>query len=146
MIPVYLAGSDGKQVTVNASGELQVVFGDYDLTKFNELDLVDTAYNYYGPRVGKQFVMTGMLCFADKEVSDTSDTVIIIYEASEPDTLTVDRVLLQFGMGKLTTMPFPNVRILVNEGAYVNAKTSDDDIHLNIVGHYISTVQKPVEV
>ena len=98
------------------------------------------TYNFYPPKAGHQFVIKGAIAFADKDVSDASDTVIIIYEAGDAATTTVDKTLLQFGMGKLTTLPMLPLDILVNEGKFVNAKTGDDDIHLNILGYYIKAL------
>ena len=144
-IPTRMVGVDNREVFVDGNGAARVAQGDYDLTSFNELDVVNTGYNFYKPITGKQFVITGILCFADRDISDASDTVITIYEATNAETATSSKILLQFGMGRLTLLPFPTVRILVNPKVWINAKTDDDDIHLNIIGHYINTVQDPVE-
>lgn len=144
-IPVFLVDSAGRRVDVDKTGALRISDGPYDLTKFVELAAAATAYNYYPPKVGCQFVMTGLLAFADRNVSDADDTIITIYEGTAPNTTTVSRGLLQFGMGKLTTLPYPSIRILVNPGVWINAKTDDDNIFLNIIGHYIPIIQNPVE-
>jgi len=144
-IPVVLVDRNGRSVIVNEVGEIRVADGDYDLTSFREMAADDTAYNFYTPRIGKQFVLTGLLCFADKDVNNASDTIIDIFEASTESTTTIDKTILEFGMGQLSVLPFPNVRILVNEGVYINGKTSDDDVHLNIIGHFINTINDSVE-
>jgi|TARA_Y100000296_G_scaffold87229_1_gene130769 hypothetical protein len=145
MIPVKLVGKGGVEVDVDLTGAVRVAEGAFDLTQFNTLDTIDTAYNFYAPKVGRQFLITGFLCFADKDISDASDTVVEIYEATASDSTTVSKCLFQFGMGKLTVLPYPNIRVLVNPGVWINAKTGDDDIHLNIIGHYITTILDPVE-
>lgn len=35
-------------------------------------------------------------------------------------------------VGQNQSIPFPNIRVLCNKGAYINAKTDDDDIHMTI--------------
>ena len=122
------------------SGELIVAPLSYDETAFNDMDVIDTAYNFFSPKSLKQFVITGVIAFADKDISDADDTVIIVYEAGDTTTITVDKVLLQFGMGKLTTTAFVPLRILVNAGKFVNAKTGDDDVHMTLMGYYIEAL------
>ena len=143
-MPVTLVDRSGKAALFNELGELQVAEGDFDLTKFIELAEPATAYNFYLPLIGKQFVITGILAFADKDVLDSSDTTITIYEASTPAATTADRIIVEYGMGRLSVLPYPNVRLLASEGVYINAKTDDDDIHLNLIGHFIPTILKNV--
>ncbi len=136
-IPVNIE-QDGNIAKVTKSGELVVAPLSYDLTKFNTLDAVNTAYNFFGPISEKQFIITGIMVFGDKDINDSSDTIVVVYEADTSDTITVDKTLLQFGVGKLTTLPMFPLRVLVNSGKWVNAKTGDDDIHMTIMGHYIN--------
>ena len=136
-IPAYLVGRNGQQVSVNDAGELLISEGPFDLTVFNELDIANQAYNFYGPKGQKQFVMTGFLIYGDKQVSPTTNATVVIYEASAPDSATVDRVLIQVEVGQNQAVPFPSIRVLANRGVYINAKTDDDDIHMTILGHYV---------
>jgi hypothetical protein len=137
MIPVQLVGRDGQLVKVNAAGEVLVSNGPYDLAEFNELDLINTAYNFYGPKGQEQFVITGFLMYGDKQVSSSTNATVVIYEATAPDTTDESRVLVQVEVGQNQSIPFPNIRILCNKGVYVNAKTGDDDIHMTIFGYYV---------
>lgn len=122
------------------SGEVIVAPLSYDETVFNDMDAIDTAYNFYSPKSMKQFVITGVIAFGDKDISDASDTVIVIYEADDTTTTTVDKVLLQFGLGKLTSLAILPLHLLVNAGKFVNAKTGDDDVHMTIMGYYIEAL------
>jgi hypothetical protein len=126
-----------QQVQVNAAGELLVSDGPYDLSTFKNMDVDNQAYNFFGPNGQKQFVITGFLAYGDRDINDNTDTTVIVYEASAPDTTTVDRTVIRFELAKLSSVPFPNIRILLNKGVYLNAKTSDDDVHMTIFGHYV---------
>lgn len=137
MLKVMLTDGNGKAVKVNEGGELQVSSGPYDLARFNELAEPNTGYNYYAPNGTHQFVITGFLIYGDKQVSNTTNATVVIYEASQPDTATADRVLVQLEVGQNQSIPFPNIRILCTKGVYINAKTDDDDIHMTIFGHYV---------
>jgi hypothetical protein len=136
-IPAYLVGRNGQQVNVNDAGEILVSDGPFDLSVFNELDLVNTAYNFFGPRGRQQFVISGFLMYGDKQVSGATNATVIIYESDQPDSTTTDRVLVQVEVGQNQSIPFPSIRILANRGVYINAKTDDDDIHMTIFGHYV---------
>ena len=136
-MPVRLMGNGSQQVQVNQAGELLVSDGKYDLAKFNELDTVNTAYNFYGPNGRQQFVITGFLIYGDKQVSTSTNSTVIIYESSQPNSTTEDRVLVQVEVGQNQSIPFPNIRILCNKGVYLNAKCDDDDVHMTVFGHYV---------
>lgn len=134
---VQVMAGDGKLAAFNSAGEMLIASGDYDEVSFNELAEINTAYNFFKPDGAKQFLLTGFLVYGDKQVNSSTNATVVIYEASQPDSIAEDRVLFQFEVGQNQSIPFPNIRILGTKGAYVNAKTSDDDIHMTIVGHYI---------
>jgi len=137
MLPVRLMGNNGQIVAVNSSGELLVAPGPYDEPVFNELAVINTAYNYFKPFNSHRFVLTGFLAYGDKQIGTTTNATVIIYEASAEDSATVDKVIVQFEIGQNQSVPFPSVRILTSAGVYINAKTDDDDVHLTIFGHYV---------
>jgi hypothetical protein len=137
LIPVYLVGLDEQPVRVNRNGELLTASGPYDLAEFNELAEINTAYNFYKPNGANQFVITGFLVYGDKQVSSSTNSTVVIYEAEEENSTTESRVLVQFEVGQNQSIPFPNIRILCNAGIYINAKCTDDDIHMTIFGHYV---------
>lgn len=144
-LPVRLLGLDQlgniKEVTVTSTGELAVAPLFFDEASYNELDVINTAYNFYGPRAGEQFVITNLIMSADKGVSGTTDADVIVYEASSADTTTEDKILIHLTIGQSQNLSMPVQYLLVNEGAFINAKTSDDDVHLNILGHYIPRIE-----
>jgi hypothetical protein len=110
---------------------------NFDETFFNDMDTINTAYNFYEPIDNKQFLIRGVFAFATRDVNDNSSTIIDIYEADTPTQTSIDKTLLQFGMGSLTTASFSPLNIVVNKGKFVNAKTDDNSILMNITGYYI---------
>lgn len=138
MIKVRIGdGKNGTSAKVSTIGQVITAPFAYDETVFKELAEVDTAYNFYGPKVAQQFVMTGVIFRADKQVSANADATVVIYEATTDSSITVSRVLMQFAVVQGDIIPALPLNILVNEGVYVNAKTTDDDIHMTILGYYI---------
>ena len=136
-MPVYIKGRRGKWIAdVTPLGQLVTAPLAYDETEFRELAEPNVAYNFYKSKVGQQFVITGIRAKADRQVSATVDADVVIYEASAQDTTTVDKVLHQEAMIRGEDMTLP-MNVLVAAGKFVNAKTTDDDIHMTIFGFYI---------
>ena len=132
-----IVGPNGNEAHVTSSGELVVAPLHYDETKFNELAVDNTGYNFYGPLPGKQFVITGFIAVGDQQITANANANVIIYEAADTGTTTVDKILVQFVIKQDQDIPMPGLHILVNKGKFVNAKTDDDDVHLTLMGYYI---------
>ena len=137
MIRVQLIGGNGQQVGVSNAGELLIAPGPYDLTEYKALDVINTAYNFYKPLDHLNFVLTGIIMYGDKQVGTSTNATVIIYESSAEDSIVVDKTLIQVEVGQNQSIPFPTMRVLVEQGAYVNAKTDDDDVHVTLFGHYV---------
>lgn len=118
-------------------GQLVTAAFDYDETEFRELGLVNTPFNFYGPKANHRFVITGIVAVADKEVASNASATVVVYEAAADDTLTILKVLFQTAMIQDQINILLPLNILVNEGVWVNAKTTDDDIHMTIMGYRI---------
>lgn len=123
--------------TVSYRGELIVGPLSYSDTKFVELATANTAYNFYTAKVGKKFLITGIVAKADKQVSSTVDADVVVYESSASDSLTVDKVLFQAAMVQGDQVVLLPLNILTNEAVYINSKTTDDDVHMTIMGYYV---------
>ena len=141
-LPVVLTGRctttfAQNNASITSRGALVVAPYDYDLTQFQELDTDDVAKNYYKPRVDKRFVVTGVIATADKQVGANEDATVTIFEAASSATATADKVLLQFVLTQSTVVSLLPLNILVAEGKFVNAKTDNDDVHMNIFGYFI---------
>lgn len=127
-------------VRVTAAGAVVTAPFAYDDTKFVELAEDNTAYNFYKPKAGLQFVITGIRAKADRDVSQTADADVVVFEAAAIDSTTADKVLHQEAMVRGESVTLIPLNILVNSGKFLNAKTSDDDIHMTIMGYYIPEI------
>ena len=125
------------RASVTSRGAVVVAPYDYDLTKFGELGTANTAVNFYGPNLNKRFVVSGVIATADKQVGAADDATVVIFEASNDTTATEDKVLLEFVLTQSQVVSLLPLNILVAEGKFINAKTDNDDIHMNIFGYYI---------
>ena len=134
-----LISADGKHVgDVSKNGEVITRIIEYDEVESMELAEPDTAFNFYKPIDRKQFVITSLNGKADMDVSVIMDAELVIYEADSVASLTEDRILWKDSLIRGDRTGLSPLNILVNKGKYVNAKTTDDDIHLTITGYYIN--------
>ena len=138
MVKVSVEGGDsGRVATVTPDGALAVGPVSFNLIQFNELAAINTAYNFYSPLAGKQFVVTAIFAYGDKQVAAASNATVEVYEASSTSATAVDKIIMQFEIGQNEFHPFTSLNLLVNEGKFINAKTDDDDVHMNILGYYV---------
>ncbi len=138
-IKAYLVGENGKLVKVSESGEIVTAPFDYSDPQFRNLDLIDTAYNFFAPRPGQQLVITSINAFANRNV--TTQTQVDIYEADTDLETTVLKQLRRLDLAKLGDHIESQLLQTVTEGTFVNAKCDDDDVFLTIGGYYIPTLK-----
>ena len=135
-IQVQLVGSNGRIVEVLSTGQLATAPLAYSTGNFNNMDIVDTAYNFHKPSAGKRFVITGFIVATNRNVG-VNGASIIFYEASAVDTLTVDKTILQLDMVKNEILPISGVNVILTEGVFLNGKTDDDDVLATIAGYEV---------
>jgi len=98
------------------------------------------AFNLVTPDSDKQFVITAILLYANKNVG-TNDATIEIYEAEDDNDTTVAKSILQVEMPKQTTRDIVGLNLIVTEGRWVNIKTDDNTIYSTIFGYYVDAAE-----
>ncbi len=122
----------GNRATVTRFGQLVVAPVDYSAPVAQTLDLVNTAYNFVEPKAKQNIVITDIILTANKNVG-ASDATVVVYEADAPDTTTSTKDILNLEMIKQSNLPLTGLNLLITEGAFVNAKTDDDDVFVTIM-------------
>lgn len=135
-IKVQLVGGNNRTVEVTSNGELVVAPLQYSTPKFQNMTVVDTAYNFHEPKAGKRFVVTGIIVSTNRDVG-VNGAVIIFYEASSIDTLTVDETVLQLDMTKNQILPLLGANFILTEGKFLNGKTDDNEVLATISGYEV---------
>ena len=138
MLKFQIVGPGGKSVQVSRNGEIVVSVLEHNLAQFNELGTADAGVTFYKPRAGEQFIITNVFAFADKQVSSSTNATVEVFEALAEDSAVVDNTLLKFEIGQNQFQPYGDINLLVNPDVFINAKTDDDDVHMNILGYYIN--------
>ena len=127
----------GKQADVSNQGELITRAFAYSDPQFKNMDLVDTAYNFFVARTSFRFVITGIILDANRNVGANGASVII-YEATTATTITVSKTLFEFDMVKQSSKVLVPLLVQTTEGVFVSGKTDDDDVLATVMGYYIS--------
>lgn len=129
----------GQTACITAQGQLVVAPADFSESSTQTLGTNDTPVNFWGPVTNKNFIITDILLFANKNVG-AADATVTIYESTDgPATATQSKVILQTEMLKQTSRDLIGLNIRVTEGSWVNGVTDDDDIFVTIAGYYITT-------
>jgi len=134
---VQIIGS-GTTARVTNSGELVVAPLGYDLIANQTLDSANTPENFFVPKSKAQFVVTAILLNADKSV--TTDVVVDVYEAVDRTTTTIDKAILHIELLKNGQRDITGLRLLINEGAFINAKADDANVNITIMGYFIKAL------
>lgn len=134
-------GHNGNNATVGVTEIGELIVNGYAkddlLTAFNSLTVINTAFNFFIPLSGQEFVITSI--FFDTPAAATN---IDIYESSSVISIVVDKTILHISTSGKNFFPitfpfggFPTV----TEGKFLNAKTDNATVNMTIMGYYAPT-------
>jgi hypothetical protein len=138
-IPVQLF-SGSIPIIATELGQLIVAPIAYDNVKAVELDVDDTAFNFYKPLPSQQFVITGIYLEARSNVQATAS--VHVYEGTTADDTIVNKSIFLVEILKNADRQLSPLNILVTEGRWVNCKSDDSTVAVSITGYYIPVVQE----
>jgi len=136
-------GGYGDLAKVSPYGQLVVAPLDFSTAHAVVVDTINTAFNFVGPVMGKQFVVTDILIYADKGVG-VNDASVDLYEATGSDVTTVSKAILCTEMVKQTTLSMTGLNLIVTEGRWLNIKTNDNTIFATVMGYYVSVASRDI--
>ena len=132
---VLVDAATGKPVGVSPNGELLIRPFDYSTPVFQDMDAISTAYLFAVPEPRKQYIITDIIAFADRNV--TTQTLLEIYEGLTVDTTTITKQILRLDLLKQDRLAMTGLHFKVTAGRWLLAKHDDDDVFLTIAGYYI---------
>ena len=126
----------GSEASVTSRGQLVVAPLDFSSPFPGVAGAADTAVNIVEPIAGKAFIITEIILYANKSVG-VNDATVELYEASTSNTIVVDKCIFNQEMVKQTTLALTGLNLLINKGKFVNLKTDDNSIFINVFGYYV---------
>ena len=135
-VPVMLMdGRSGKKARITNLGQLVTSPLSYDLTKNHTIDSTDTAFNFFGPKAGKNFVVTGLVMTANKNIN--TDVRVEFYGALGPDDVVGVGESVPIEMLRSSSRDILGLNILVSEGIWINVKADDIEVNVTMFGYYV---------
>jgi len=131
----------GNAARVTEFGQLVVAPLAYSTPIAKSLTPASTVFNFIEPAQDQNIVITDITASANFGVSVTTPASVSIYQASAPDTLVVDELILSPQLLRGGNVSLIGLNFLIPEGKWVNAFTDDDIILLTIAFYRV-----PVEV
>ena len=131
------ASGKGSSAGVTKRGELIVAPLDYSSPYNASLSIINTPYEIVPGKIGKKFVTTGFFISALKDVSNTIEASISVYEASPLDLATslVDIVTVDLIRGQRFIATGTN--IITQTGTTITATTDDATVNVALSGYYV---------
>lgn len=124
----------GNLAEISPVGELIVSGFGINTTKFNALNVANTAFNFYIPESGQNFIITAII-YNTPAGSSTVD----VYEASSITSTTINKQIFRIVTTGATFAPLIlslGGFIPVTEGEFLNSKTDNPTVNMTIVGFY----------
>ena len=129
-------GSGGNTAKITDRGQLVIGPLNFSTAYTQEVDTINTAFNFIVPEQRKRFVMTDVLLYANKGVG-AGDATVTLYESLGPTSTTVDREIMTMEMVKQTSRDITGINLICSEGRWINIKTDDNTIFATIMGYYV---------
>ena len=134
---VKLRDGHGQSGRGRVTSRGEVITSLYEASTPVNKDLVDvnTAYNFFTPKIGNELVVTNVVVNASRSVS-VLGALISVYEATTVSTATVSKLLFQFDLARQQIVSIPGLQVLVTEGRWLSAKTDSANVLITIAGYY----------
>jgi hypothetical protein len=139
MINVKLSDGHGKrnQAKITNYGQLVTAPISFSEPYAVTVNATNTAFVMARPFSDKRFVVTDILLDADKNVSANTAGTVQLYEAAAAGDTAVYKNVLTVEMLKNTNRVITGLNLIVDEGYWLNIKTTDATIYATVLGYYV---------
>lgn len=141
-IETKLIDGRGSRHKAKVSQRGQLVTGTLDFSEaFNiTLGTANTPVNITTPIAGKNFIITDILLYGNRNIG-VNDATVVIYENEDGPVGTVqDKIILQTEVLKQSARDITGLNLEVSSSVWVNAITDDDDVFITMMGYYVEAI------
>lgn len=117
------------EVFVSERGEVITRPFAYSDPQFQNLNVVDTAFNFVKPTTAKRFVVVGALISGNRDIG-VNGSITVIYGAEAEDSTTVTQTIAELEVPKSEVFPFVIPNVIVTEGLFINGKCDDNSVRV----------------
>lgn len=129
-----------RSATVKVDDALSVAPAKFSKAYNATMGVSNQIYNVVPLQHNCSFVITGIFVKANRQVSNTVDATVEIFEASSAESGTVLNSLFTIPMVRGETFLFNPIYVKVENTSYINARTNDDDVYVTILGFYVEDI------
>ena len=141
-IEIVIKDSDtGQTARVTPFGQLVTAPIEYDDTVSVLLNADNIVFNLLTPTTGERIVITGFVISATKDISPSDPADILIYESDAIDSAVSSRSLIEPQLLRATNLPITGINMIVSQGTWVNATTTDSGIVLTVLFYRVPVGQ-----
>lgn len=127
------------EMGVSANGEALMRSFKYSDPEFENLNVVDTAFNFFKPQSGFQFVAKGALISGNRDIG-VNGSILVIYGAATEASITVVTTILEAEVPKSSVFPFVVPDVITPEGQFINGKCDDNSVRVALYGFFVPTI------
>ncbi len=136
---VTLVGQNDIPVKLSPNGEVLTRPFNYSELFFQNLDTDNEVKNFVVPKVGQQFVISGLAISGNRDIG-VNGSILVIYGTDSATNATTTGKEAQFEVPKTTVLPFIQPNLLIDEGLFVNGKCDDNSVRVSMFGYYVPTI------
>jgi len=133
---VITDGLCGRTAKVTEYGQVVTAPLDFSDSIPHDLLIINTAYNFFGPRPNKIFIITAMVFSGEKTSVGVNGATVDVYEADSATSTTVEVSKLRVVVPQITPVIMTGLNLKVSTGKWLNAKTDDNNVLVTIMGYY----------
>jgi len=133
---------NGNTARVTRFGQLVTSPLAYSTPVQKILDVTNTAFNFVAPSAGNFIVITDILVYASKSVSNTTPADIQIFQSDEVDSLTVVEGITRPQLIAGSSSELTGLNLIVDPGRWINATTDDATVQITIMFYTVPEVRR----
>ncbi len=135
-IKTQIEGNSGFIADVTKQGSLKIIPQEFN--EINKQTIIDAnAVNFFKPRAGKHFIMSGIIVNTDRKVG-VNGALVDIYESDTEDGTTIAKSIISIDLPQNTTAPILNIFTETSEGVFINGKANDFDVNVSVLGFFVN--------
>lgn len=127
----------GREAKVTTRNQLVVGSLDFSTPVQQDLDVINTAFNFFEPQGGNVLIITDIVINATKSAS-VNGSVVEIFEASEVDSITATTNTFKFDIQRQQVIVMTGLNLMGTEGQFLNAKCDSATVLVTIAGYFAS--------
>lgn len=124
------------EASISGNGELITRAFDYSDSSFQTIDAANTAFNFFKPKDGFQFVITGVVISGNKDIG-VNGAVLTLYTATTATSTTAVKTPFEVEVPKSTVLPFIIPNVIAGEEIFLNGKADDTTVRVGLFGYFV---------